>query len=165
LPSSGHWIPEEQPGPLAGLLIKFFNEKPVPPMPNETGSKTSNAIEDLIKTVDNKSLFEPNISKTDNLSTAASLNQTTPVTSANLSTGPIQSPSSNGTLLDEGQLANQVSVSRNGSGESAGTIETQIPPNVSEDSTVGEGAVANQGTPLSEAIEAVSKLFGRNNSG
>ena len=92
MPSSGHWIPEEQPGPLADLLIKFFNEKSQPPLSNETGTKTANAIEALIKTIDNDSLLESNISQMTNLSTTASPDQTTQVPSSNLSTGPVQGP-------------------------------------------------------------------------
>lgn len=188
IPSSGHWIPEEQPGPLADLLIKFFNEKSQLPSSNETGTKTVNAIEDLIKTIDNDSLVESNISQTNNLSTAASPDQTTPVHSANLSTGPVQVPGSNETIRnmsisgnmsgepdtnltttekqDDEQLANQVTVPGNGSSiESARNTDIQIPQNQSEDNIVGAEPIADQGTPLSEAIEAISKLFGRNNGG
>jgi pimeloyl-ACP methyl ester carboxylesterase len=162
MPSSGHWIPEEQSGPLAGLIIKFFNEDSVPPLSKENGTKTANAIEDLIKTIDNESLLESNTSQTDNLSTASSPNQTTPVDTS-LSAGPVQGPSSNGTVLIDEQSANQLNVSGNGSVEPVRNMETQIPPNQSEGNMVGDEPIADQGTPLSEAIEAISKLFGRNN--
>jgi pimeloyl-ACP methyl ester carboxylesterase len=186
MPSSGHWIPEEQPGPLAGLLIEFFNEKSQLPSSNETGTKTANAIENLIKSIDNDSLLEPNISLTNNLSTAESPDQTSSVPADKLSTGPVQGPGSDETLRntsrsgnmsgeqstnftttekqDGEQLAERVTVPGNGSSiESARSTDGQIPQNQSEDNIVGEEPLAEQGTPLSEAIEAISKLFGRNN--
>ncbi len=165
MPSSGHWIPEEQPGPLAGIIIKFFNEDSVPPLSKENGSKTANAIEDLIKSIDNESLLESNTSQTDNLSTASSSNLTTPVTSTNLSAGPVQGPSSDGTVLSNEQSANQMNISGSGSVGPARNMETQFPPNQSEGNMVGDEPINDQGTPLSEAIEAISKLFGRNNGG
>lgn len=163
MPSAGHWIPEEQPGPLAGLLVKFFNEKSQLPSTNETGSKTANAIEDLITTINNESLLEPNTSRTDNLSTAASPDQTTPATSANLSTGSVHGQGSNETIRSAEQITNQVT--GNGSVEPARNTDTQIPLNQSEGNIVREEPLAEEGTPLSEAIEAISKLFGRNNGG
>jgi hypothetical protein len=125
----------------------------------EAGSNTAIAIEDLIKNIDNESLFESNASQTENLSTASSRNQTTPVTSTNLSAGPVQGPSS-----DE-QSANEVNVSGNGTVGPERNMQTQIPPNLSEDNMVGDEPIVDQGTPLSEAIEAISKLFGRSNGG
>lgn len=165
MPSSGHWIPEEQPGPLAGLIIKFFNEDYVPPLSEEAGSNTAIAIEDLIKNIDNESLFESNASQTENLSTASSPNQTTPVTSTNLSAGPVQGPSSEGAVLSDEQSANEVNVSGNGTVGPERNMQTQIPPNLSENNMVGDEPIVDQGTPLSEAIEAISKLFGRSNGG
>jgi pimeloyl-ACP methyl ester carboxylesterase len=188
MPSSGHWIPEEQPGPLAGLLIKFFNEKSQLYLSNETGTKTTNAIEALIKTIDNNSLVESNISQINNLSTAASPDQTTPVPSSNLSTGPVQGPGRHETISNESissnmtgeqgtnftiiekqgdeRLANQMTVPGNGSSiESARNMDGRLPPNQSGDNIAKEEPLADQGTPLSEAIEAISKLFGRNNGG
>ncbi len=41
----------------------------------------------------------------------------------------------------------------------------QLHQNLSDVNTVGEEPLANQGSPLSEAIEAISKLFGRDNGG
>ncbi len=163
MPSAGHWIPEEQPGPLAGLLIKFFNEKSQLPSTNKTGSKATNAIEDLITMINNESLLESNTSRTDNLSTSASPDQTSPATSANLSTGSVQGPGSNKTIRSAEQIANQLT--GNGSVEPARNTETQIPLNQSEGNLVREEPLADEGTPLSEAIEAISKLFGRNNGG
>jgi hypothetical protein len=163
MPSAGHWIPEEQPGPLAGLLIKFFNEKSQLPSTNKTGSKATNAIEDLITMINNESLLESNTSRTDNLSTSASPDQTSPATLANLSTGSVQGPGSNKTIRSAEQIANQLT--GNGSVEPARNTETQIPLNQSEGNLVREEPLADEGTPLSEAIEAISKLFGRNNGG
>jgi pimeloyl-ACP methyl ester carboxylesterase len=186
LPSSGHWVPEEQPGPLAGLLINFFNEETRLPLPNETGTETANAIENLIKTVDNGNLVEPNTTLTNNLSTAESPDQTMPALPANLTTGQIQGPGSDETKRnmsisgnrpgqqspnftttekqDGEQLADLVTVLENGSSnEPDRSIDGQIRQNLSEVNTVGEEPLADQGSPLSEAIEAISKLFGREN--
>ena len=157
MPSSGHWIPEEQPGPLADLLIKFINEKSNLPTPNETGTKTSNALEDLIKTVENNSSIVSNISRTNNLSTGASPEQTMPNPSANLSVAPEQNMSTQTPVPLVGQASNEA--------DSGRTMEGPIPQNQSQLNTAGEEPISEQGTPLSEAIEAVSKLFGRNNSG
>jgi pimeloyl-ACP methyl ester carboxylesterase len=163
LPSSGHWIPEEQPGPLAGLIINFFNEEYDSPLSKETGSRTATAIEDLIKTIDNESLIEANTSQPDYLSTS-SPNQTTSVSSTNLSAGPVQGPGSGGSLLSDEKSASQANVSRNGTVDQGRNLETQIHPGQSE-GNMGDELIVNQGTPLSEAIEAISKLFGRNNGG
>ena len=157
MPSSGHWIPEEQPGPLADLLIKFINEKSNLPTSNETGTKTSNALEDLIKTVEDNSSIVSNISRTNNLSTGASPEQTMPIPSANLSIAPAQNMSTQTPVPLVGQASNEADSGRN--------MEGPIPQNQSQLNTAGEEPISEQGTPLSEAIEAVSKLFGRNNSG
>jgi pimeloyl-ACP methyl ester carboxylesterase len=185
MPSSGHWVPEEQPGPLAGLLIDFFNEAQLP-LSNETGTETANAIENLIKTVDKGSLVEPNITLTNNLSTAESPNQTMPAPSANLTTGQIQGPGGDETKRnmsisgnmpgpqhpnfsttekqDGEKLVDLGTVPENGSSnEPARSTDGQIHQNLSEVNIVGEEPLANQGSPLSEAIEAISKLFGREN--
>jgi pimeloyl-ACP methyl ester carboxylesterase len=185
MPSSGHWVPEEQPGPLAGLLIDFFNEAQLP-LSNETETETANAIENLIKTVDKGSLVEPNITLTNNLSTAESLNQTMPAPSANLTIGQIQGPGGDETKRnmsisgnvpspqhpnfsttdkqDGEKLVDLGTVPENGSSnEPARSTDGQIHQNLSEVNIVGEEPLANQGSPLSEAIEAISKLFGREN--
>jgi pimeloyl-ACP methyl ester carboxylesterase len=186
MPSSGHWVPEEQPRPLAGLLINFFNEEVQLPLSNETGTETADAIENLIKTIDNGSLVEPNITLTNNLSTAESPDQTVPAPPANLTTGQILGPGSDETKrnmsilgnmsgpqgwnntttekLNGEQLADLVTIPENGSSnEPARSIDGQIQQNLSEVNTVGEEPLADQGSPLSEAIEAISKLFGREN--
>jgi pimeloyl-ACP methyl ester carboxylesterase len=186
VPSSGHWVPEEQPGTLAGLLINFFNEEAQFPLSNETGTETANAIENLIKTIDNGSLVEPNITLTNNLSTAESPDQTMPAPPANLTTGQILGPGSDetkrnmsilGNMLgpqgsnftttekqDGEQLADLVTIPDNGSSnELARGIDGQIHQNLSKVNIVGEEPLADQGSPLSEAIEAISKLFGREN--
>jgi pimeloyl-ACP methyl ester carboxylesterase len=185
MPSSGHWVPEEQPGPLAGLLIDFFNEAQLP-LSNETETETANAIENLIKTVDKGSLVEPNITLTNNLSTAESPNQTMPAPSANLTIGQIQGPGGDETKRnmsisgnvpspqhpnfsttdkqDGEKLVDLGTVPENGSSnEPARSTDGQIHQNLSEVNIVGEEPLANQGSPLSEAIEAISKLFGREN--
>jgi pimeloyl-ACP methyl ester carboxylesterase len=186
MPSSGHWVPEEQPRPLAGLLINFFNEEAQLPLSNETGTETANAIENLIKTIDNGSLVEPNITLTNNLSTAESPDQTMPAPPANLTTGQILGPGSDETKRnmsilgnmpgpqgsnftttekqDGEQLADLVTIPENGSSnEPARSIDGQIHQNLSKVNIVGEEPLADQGSPLSEAIEAISKLFGREN--
>jgi pimeloyl-ACP methyl ester carboxylesterase len=199
MPFSGHWIPEEQPGPLADLLVKFFSDKSQQSSSNETGTRTSQAIEDLIKTIDNDSLMASNTSHADNLSNVVSTEQTTPSLSANLSTGPAQDtpvqtsvplagPASDETLSNmsisrnissdqrtsvnttgeqiDGQLANQLTVLGNGSSnESARNMGGQVSQNQSEGSMAGQESIADQGTPLSEAIEAISKLFESKNGG
>jgi pimeloyl-ACP methyl ester carboxylesterase len=199
MPFSGHWIPEEQPGPLANLLVKFFSDQSQQSSSNETGTRTSQAIEDLIKTIDNDSLIASNTSHADNLSNVVSTEQTTPILSANLSTGPAQDtpvqtsvplagPVTDETLSNmsisrnvssdqrtsvnttgeqtDGQLADQLTVLGNGSSnESARNMEGQVSQNQSEDSVEGQESIANQGTPLSEAIEAISKLFESKNGG
>lgn len=186
MPSSGHWVPEEQPGPLAGLLINFFNEGAQLPLSNETGTETANAIENLVKTIDNGSLVEPNITLTNNLSTAQSPDQTMPAPPTNLTTGQILGPGSDETKRnmsilgnmpgpqgsnftttekqDGEQLADLVTTPENGSSnEPARSIDGQTHQNLSEINIVGEEPLADQGSPLSEAIEAISKLFGREN--
>lgn len=186
MPSSGHWVPEEQPGPLAGLLINFFNEGAQLPLSNETGTETANAIENLVKTIDNGSLVEPNITLTNNLSTAQSPDQTMPAPPTNLTTGQILGPGSDETKRnmsilgnmpgpqgsnftttekqDGEQLEDLVTTPENGSSnEPARSIDGQTHQNLSEINIVGEEPLADQGSPLSEAIEAISKLFGREN--
>lgn len=199
MPFSGHWIPEEQPGPLADLLVKFFSDKSQDPSSNETGTRTSHAIEDLIKTIDNDSLIASNTSHADSLRNVESTEQTTPILSANLSAGPAQDtqvqtsvplagPGSDETLSNksisrnvssdqrtsvnttgkqtDGLLPNQTTVLGNGSSnESARNIEGQVSQNQSEDNIAGQESIADQGTPLSEAIEAISKLFENKNGG
>jgi hypothetical protein len=62
---------------------------------------------------------------------------------------------------DDQQLTNQVIIPGNGSPiESARNTDVRIAQHQSEDNTLGEESLADQGTPLSEAIEAISKLFG-----
>ena len=51
------------------------------------------------------------------------------------------------------------------SNESARNIEGQVSQNQSEDNIAGQESIADQGTPLSEAIEAISKLFESKNGG
>jgi pimeloyl-ACP methyl ester carboxylesterase len=167
MPSSGHWIPEEQPEALADLLLKFFKEKTQYPSSDVAATKTADAIADLVRTIDNESLLQPNTSQTNNF--------TTPPSSGNLSIGPVRQGAdetrnisissdmagagSNVTMGGkEGNelLANQTSVLGNGSSVEAARNAEVIQ---------AEDSVADQGTPLSEAIEAISKLFGRNNGG
>ncbi|MGH9974774.1 MAG: hypothetical protein ACRD8Z_02915, partial [Nitrososphaeraceae archaeon] len=55
-----------------------------------------------------------------------------------------------------------VTVPENGSSvEPARSTDGQIHQNLSGVNIVGEEPLADQGSPLSEAIEAISKLFGR----
>ena len=98
-----------------------------------------------------------NISRTNNLSTGASPEQTMPIPSANLSIAPAQNMSTQTPVPLVGQASNEADSGRN--------MEGPIPQNQSQLNTAGEEPISEQGTPLSEAIEAVSKLFGRNNSG
>jgi pimeloyl-ACP methyl ester carboxylesterase len=186
MPYSGHWVPEEQPGPLAMLLINFFNEEAQLPLPNETGTETANAIENLIESIDNGSLVGPNITLTNNLSTSESPDQAMPAPQANLTTGQVLGPGSDeakrnmsisGNMpgrqgpnfttpetKDGEQLTDLVTVPENGSSnEPARSIDGQIPQNISEVNKAGEEPLADQGSPLSEAIEAISKLFGGEN--
>jgi pimeloyl-ACP methyl ester carboxylesterase len=188
MPSSGHWIPEEQPGPLAGLLIKFFKENSQLPSFNKTGTRTANAIEELIKSIDKDSLLETNVSKTSNQSSATSPAETGSVPSTNLPIDSVQGPAINKTILnmsasgnmsgvqginftdsenqDDQQLTNQVIITGNGSPiESARNTDVGIAQDQSEDNILGEESLADQGTPLSEALEAISKLFGLNSGG
>jgi hypothetical protein len=66
----------------------------------------------------------------------------------------------------DGLLPNQTTVLGNGSSnESARNIEGQVSQNQSEDNIAGQESIADQGTPLSEAIEAISKLFESKNGG
>lgn len=168
VPSSGHWIPEEQPKALADLILRFSNEKVQ--YPSSYATNTANAIEDLVRTIDNGSLLQPNITQTNNFTTALN-----PPSSGNVSTGPVQSQGgearnisissameSTGSNLTTGDelLTNQTLVPGNGSSaEPAKNVEGL------QGEKVGEESVVDQGTPLSEAIEAISKLFGRNNGG
>ncbi|HZD36748.1 MAG TPA: alpha/beta fold hydrolase [Nitrososphaeraceae archaeon] len=165
VPSSGHWIPEEQPKALADLILKFSNEKVQ--YPSSYATNTANAIEDLVRTIDNGSLLQPNITQTNNFTKALN-----PPTSGNASTAPVQ---------NQGGEARNISISSvmesTGSNLTTGgellTNQTSVPGNGSsaestrnaEGLQVGEESVVDQGTPLSEAIEAISKLFGRNNGG
>jgi pimeloyl-ACP methyl ester carboxylesterase len=168
MPSSGHWIPEERPEALADLLLKFFKEKTQYPSSDVASTKTANAIEDLVRTIDNESLLQPNISQTNNF--------TTPPSSGNLSIGPVREGAgetrniidmagagSNVTTGGKGGnelLANQTPVLGNGS-----SVEAARNAEGLQGDMMREDSVAGQGTPLSEAIEAISKLFGRNNGG
>jgi hypothetical protein len=188
MPSSGHWIPEEQPGALAGLLIKFFKETSELPSSNTTGTRMGNAIEELIKSIDNDTLLETNVSNINNRSIATSPVETMSVPSANLPAGMVEGPANNKTVRnmstssnmlaeqginftisedqDNRQLTNQVIVPGNGSPiESAKNTDMRIAQEQSEDNILGEESFADQGTPLSEAIEAISKLFGLNDGG
>lgn len=188
MPSSGHWIPEEQPGPLAGLLIKFFKETSELPSSNTTGTRTANAIEELIKSIDNDTLLETNVSDINNRSIATSPAETMSVPSANLPAGMVEGPPNNKTVRnmstssnmlaeqginftisedqDKRQLTNQVIVPGNGSPiESDKNTDMRIAQEQSEDNILGEESLADQGTPLSEAIEAISKLIGLNDGG
>jgi pimeloyl-ACP methyl ester carboxylesterase len=188
MPSSGHWIPEEQPGALAGLLIKFFKETSALPSSNTTGTRTGNAIEELITSIDNDTLLETNVSNINNRSIATSPAETMSVPSANLPAGMAEGPANNKTVRnmstssnmlaeqginftisedqDNRQLTNQVIVPGNGSPiESAKNTDMRIAQEQSEDNILGEESLADQGTPLSEAIEAISKLFGLNDGG
>jgi pimeloyl-ACP methyl ester carboxylesterase len=188
MPSSGHWIPEEQPGPLAGLLIKFFKETSELPSSNTTGTRTANAIEELIKSIDNDTLLETNVSNINNRSISTSPAETMSVPSASLPAGMVDGPANNKTVRnmstssnmsaerginftiseeqDNRQLTNQVIVPGNGSPiESAINTDMRIAQEQSEDNILGEQSLADQGTPLSEAIEAISKLFGLNDGG
>jgi hypothetical protein len=66
----------------------------------------------------------------------------------------------------DGLLPNQMTVLGNGSSnESARNIEGQVSQNQFEDNIAGQESIADQGTPLSEAIEAISKLFENKNGG
>jgi hypothetical protein len=168
------------------LLINFFNEEAQLPLPNETGTETANAIENLIESIDNGSLVGPNITLTNNLSTSESPDQAMPAPQANLTTGQVLGPGSDeakrnmsisGNMpgrqgpnfttpetKDGEQLTDLVTVPENGSSnEPARSIDGQIPQNISEVNKAGEEPLADQGSPLSEAIEAISKLFGREN--
>jgi hypothetical protein len=80
-----------------------------------------------------------------------------PIPSANLSTAPAQNMSTQTPV----PLANQAS----NEAESGRNMEGPIPQNQSQLNTAGEEPISDQGTPLSEAIEAISKLIGRNNGG
>ena len=140
MPSSGHWVPEEQPGPLAGLLIKFFNEEAQLPLSNETGTETANAIENLIKTIDNDSLLEPNITLTNNFSTGESPDQTMPTSPANLTAGQIQGPGSDETKRN-------MSISGNTSGMQGtnfATTEKQDGDQLADLATVPENGSSNE---------------------
>jgi hypothetical protein len=176
IPFSGHWIPEEQPELLADLILEFF-KKIQNQSSNVTGSKTANAIDNLLRTVDNESLLQPHISKTNNFTT-----DLYPPSSSNTSTlstqGQVGSEISNTSnsrnlsaartnLTMDGQqgielLTNQVSIPENGNGSSLGSARN-VEGQTLQGDMVGEDSVADQGSPLSEAIEAISKLFGRNN--
>jgi pimeloyl-ACP methyl ester carboxylesterase len=175
MPFSGHWIPEEQPELLAGLILEFFNEKIQNQSSNVTGSKTANAIDNLLRSVDNESLLQPHISQTNNFT--ADLYPPSPSNTSTLSTqgqvgGEISNTSNSRNLSAartnltmEGQqgielLTNQVSIPENGS--SLGSARN-VGGQTLQGDMVGEDSVADQGSPLSEAIEAISKLFGRNN--
>jgi pimeloyl-ACP methyl ester carboxylesterase len=187
MPSSGHWIPEEQPGPLAGILIKFFKESSQLPSFNETGTTTASAIEELVKSIDNDSLLETNVSSISNRS-IATFGETGLSPSTNLPIDSVQGPAINKTILnmsasgnmsgvqginftdsenqDDQQLTNQVIITGNGSPiGSARNADAGIAQDEPEDSILGEESLADQGTPLSEAFEAISKLFGLNSGG
>jgi hypothetical protein len=159
VPSSGHWIPEEQPKALVDLILNFFNEKVQ--YPSSDATNTANAIKDLVRTIDNGSLLQP---QTNNFTTTLN-----PPPSANISTGPVQNQTgdsrnisisrSAGSNLTTGAelVTNQTSLPGNGSSPESATNAEGLPGEKE-----GEDSVVDQGTPLSEAIEAISKLFGRN---
>jgi hypothetical protein len=85
--------------------------------------------------------------------------------SRNISSDQRTSVNTTGEQID-GQLANQLTVLGNGSSnESARNMGGQVSQNQSEGSMAGQESIADQGTPLSEAIEAIAKLFESKNGG
>jgi pimeloyl-ACP methyl ester carboxylesterase len=136
MPLSGQWIPEEQPRLLTDLMLVFFNNNTQRQLLYENGSLSLSAIEDLVSTVENNTLH----------------------------------PTSD--QLQPGSLTNRSSaekISSNASANLSSVQEQQAPSgitntgkqNISQptnQSTVTEN-VGDQGTPLSEAIEAITRMF------
>ncbi|MGH9952775.1 MAG: alpha/beta fold hydrolase [Nitrososphaeraceae archaeon] len=122
MPSSGHWIPEEQPRLLAELLVSFFKENDIQSQSdNDTKSLIYSDIKDLMHKIDNATLSpasdEP---QARNLSDALVGNQNRSVTSENFSgiqeriqqqqTAPHLSVNSDNKTSDK--LLNQFGISR-----------------------------------------------------
>ncbi|MGH9964804.1 MAG: alpha/beta fold hydrolase, partial [Nitrososphaeraceae archaeon] len=85
MPSSGHWIPEEQPKLLAELLVNFFKENDIQTQSyNDTNSLIFSDIKDLMYKIDNTTLSPASVDpQAKNLSDALVGNQNRSVTSEN----------------------------------------------------------------------------------
>jgi hypothetical protein len=136
MPLSGQWVPEEQPRLLTDLMLVFFNNNTQRQLLYENGSLSLSAIEDLVSTVENNTLHPTSDQlQPGNLTNRSSAEKISSNASANLSS------------VQEQQAPSGIT--------NTGKQNISQPTN---QSTVTEN-VGDQGTPLSEAIEAITRMF------
>lgn len=166
VPYSGHWIPEEQPEILGALLIGFFNGEIGDASLDET---ELNMLEKRITRSDNETLLLSEIARPGNLGNLSSGEN---IVSGNTSSQAIPIVGSvNETLVNQSSLRN--------------LSETNLPEEFANQTTPGENdtsvqlttnagredsldqpdeLIADQRTPLSEALEAITRLFSGDSS-
>jgi hypothetical protein len=157
VPYSGHWIPEEQPEILGDLLIGFFNGEIGDASLDET---ELNMLEKRITRSDNETLLLSEIARPGNLGNLSSGDN---IVSGNPSSQAVPIVGSvNETLVNQSSLRN--------------LSETNLPEEFANQATPGENdgredsldqpdeLIADQRTPLSEALEAITRLFSGDSS-